>query len=407
MITAATPHPNSGGITTSSISYGQCVAASVYFVLESLLVRTQSDRLSLFLPVSLLAGGATSGGMYAAASANEATFNGASAAATGVASPPPSSQLCLVANVGVGTAIVAREQPVAPCSLVQRVFTSRVAANLSRAELDDVVDCRGPTNPRNSLVFPIRTVASRPNASAFTGAADAGAAADAAGASPPPPPFGVIQLVNKRRGAVPYSAKDELLLHCAAPTIAAILERYPTRLAQFAFDPAPLHRWSPLPSSQQRGPPMIDVAESLAAEPTQLVLRRAEGEGRLTRGQWRAASSAAAVVEAASDNQPSGVSLGGGVGGSAAVAVDTSEAASNVADAARQLRTMEECWRASVAENMRLERLVSQKEHHIHDAREIIARRQRKLDVMKDVLCDEIGRHLRGESALTKSAGGM
>eukprot|EP00658_Telonema_sp_P-2_P039839 TRINITY_DN28470_c0_g1_i2.p1 TRINITY_DN28470_c0_g1~~TRINITY_DN28470_c0_g1_i2.p1 ORF type:complete len:110 (+),score=17.03 TRINITY_DN28470_c0_g1_i2:233-562(+) len=70
------------------------------------------------------------------------------------------------------------------------------------------------------------------------------------------------------------------------------------------------------------------------------------------------------------------------------------------------MKTMDDCWRSSVAESMLLERMVQQKQSHINDAREIISRKQKKLELLKSTLVDEVDRHLRGTSALTAVGAG-
>eukprot|EP00744_Colponema_vietnamica_P016034 GILI01022476.1.p1 GENE.GILI01022476.1~~GILI01022476.1.p1 ORF type:complete len:422 (-),score=50.38 GILI01022476.1:31-1161(-) len=297
----------------NTVSYGQCISAACYLILESILVRTQADRLSLFMIGD-----------------------------TGT--------LSLVANVGAGTIPVGKDVPVGPSSLVQHVVTTQIAANLARADLEDVSECGGPSAAKNTIVFPVK-------------------------ASPRGPAVGAIQLVNKKKGTQPFDQQDELLLHIIIPSVACILERYPTKIAHFTFDPQPIHVWSPLPTYSQ---PTIDVVPSLAAAPTQMVYHRGDA-GRYARKDW---------MQNARD-------------------VNTSTAAAHLQDIERHLRVMEGCWRGSILENMHSERLLLQKEHHIHDARDIINRKQKKLDQMKNVLCDEVARHLRGESALTKSVGRM
>lgn len=324
------------GVTLSAAetaSYGQCISAACYLIIESILVRTQSDRLSLFLR-------------------NDA------------------GQLCLVANAGQGTQPVLKEAPVSTAGIVRHVFSTRIAANLERADLEDVSECRGPTVACNTLVFPIQSVANVGGAAHIFGSDTTNSSGSHANGEP----FGVIQLVNKRKGLVRYTQGDELLLHHVGPSIACILERYPTRLPSFMFDATPLHRWAPLPAYQ---PPTIDLLPSLTAEPTQLVFSRREDGQRYTRKQWMAN----------------------------AREVNTTTAAATLEDLVHRLEVMEDCWRASIADNMHLERLVEQKEHHMKDARDIILRKQRKIDLMKNVLCDEIARHLKGESALTWTAG--
>lgn len=254
-----------------------------------------------------------------------------------------------------------------------------MAANLASVDLADVAECPGPSVAKNTLIFPLSNFI-RPHRIE-----------------------GCIQLVNKRRGLEAFGAQDEIVVQQIRPSIACFLHRYPLPVPLQPFDPIPLHNWSPLP---QYTLPTIGLDATLTATPKQLVFHRYPGD-RFTAKFWmNSVSSANGGSSTAGDDVLSDGGGGGEGGKMVRIAGDGLSAAASLLDAEAYMKTMDDCWRSSVAESMLLERMVQQKQSHINDAREIISRKQKKLELLKSTLVDEVDRHLRGTSALTAVGAG-
>lgn len=328
----------SRGDTSGMPSFGTCLTAGLYFMMETLLIRTESDRVTLFLE-------------------------------------NPSGELCAAMRVGAGIVPLAcsREVPVSATSLIEVVRATGIAASLNSVDLADVAESPGPTLARNTLIFPLQNF-SRPHRI-----------------------DGCIQLVNKRKGLEPFGIADEVVVDQLRPSIACLLHRYPVPIPLPPFDPTPLYSWNPLP---QYSLPTLGLDASLTATPKQLVFHRNAGD-RFTAKFWMNNIAGSDVIGNSGED-------GGGSGDAKLVqlAGEGLSAGASLLDVESYMKTMDDCWRSSVAEAMLLEGTVKQKQSHINDAREIISRKQKKLELLKNTLVDEVNRHLRGTSALTGGLSG-
>lgn len=284
----------------SSLALGQGIAASLYLIMESLLIRTASERMSLFL-------------------INERT-----------------SEMQLAVNVGVGMPRPAKgAHPPLSTGVLMSVVETKIAVNLPSVSLEDVADCPGPSKGRNALIFPVRSSGPRNSV------------------------IGCIIAVNHKRGMEPYTVDAERTLHLVSPSIAYIAKQYPIDYALFAFDPASLHRIVPLEPYQ----PVFSGLPTLWTVPnTQLVYHREGPEKYIRRQQMR---------DDATEMADEGV-------------------AEHLVSVQRYLEMMENCWKESVVQSMETDRQLKQKQALIVDAQEILHRKQRKLDLLKDVLCEQL-----------------
>jgi hypothetical protein len=290
-----------------AVSLGSAIGASLYLVLESMLQRTNAERLSMYMT-------------------NQR------------------SELQFVTAVGIGMSRLRKNPPTPSAQGVLRtVMSTGIAINMPTVTMEDVVDCQGTTKGRNVLVFPIR---SRDEHATCIG--------------------GVV-LVNKKRGTERFNEDDEKLCHAMNPTLAYVAQTYPIDYAAFGFDPAPMHRIIPMehyvPSHAQL-PPGWNVPQ------TQLVYH-SEGPEKFIRRNARDVrehmqAEAAEIAEEGTTFHLRSIET--------------------------YLQMMESCWRDAIVQGMDAERQLKQKQSLIVDAQEILHRKQRKLDLVKDVLCEQLQR---------------
>lgn len=308
--------PSTGALQANdNATIRQCIAAAIYFLLESALIRCDAERLTLYVKP-----------------ANNVD--------------PDHFDLKQLVNVGAGMPTVRREVLANSTGIANAVCASGIAVNLPSVNLEDVADCPGPTKAKNALVFPVRSLKSWKNV------------------------LGVMFLVNKSKGAAAFTSDDELTLFGLAPSVSYLVESYPIDYVTAAFDPTSIHRLVPLRPSA----PISLLPPEFAAPSTQLVYHR-NGREKFIRRQ---------VLEEA------GTSLRDEV------------VAENLRSVESYIKMIEESWKMSVIEAMEIEKQLRQKQGHIADAREILQRKQRKLDLLKDALCEQLQKASEGPSLREK-----
>jgi hypothetical protein len=198
-----------------------------------------------------------------------------------------------------------------------------------------VADCSGPTRARNAIIFPVRNVPPKNDC------------------------IGALIAVNHLRGSEPFGADEERILHMTLPSIAYVARQYPIDFGVNALDPVVLHRIIPL---ETYAPPHVSLPSGWMTPATQLVYHRDGPEKFLRREVLR---------DGAEEVPDEGV-------------------ANHVKSVQKYIAIMESCWHASIVQGMDLERQLRQRQALITDAQEILHRKQKKLDLLKDVLCEQL-----------------
>lgn len=302
-------------VSSDVSNVASCVTASVYLLLESLVVRSASERALLYLT-------------------NERT---------GI--------LFLSAVAGTGmTRYAAASAPPSSSGVVGAVMSSGIAVNLNLLNLEDAVDCPGPSKARNAIFFPVH-------------------AHDARTGTRHHPPVGVIALVNKHGGAQPYNCDDEMLLHQLCPCFSYFSRTYPH--GSVPFDPSVLHRVAnPTLEPQVVGGACDDALsattwpDSWTSPRTQLVYHREGAEKFIRRQHLRERSRE----------------------------IDEDGIATHLRTVEEYISSLEACWRDAVTKCIEADRTLVQRHMHLTDAQDILYRKQRKLDLLKDVLQDTLQR---------------
>ena len=345
--------PNASESSQQDGKLGQAIGASLYLILESLLVRIAAQRMCLYL-------------------VNERT-----------------GDLQLAANVGIGMHRPNKNShPPLSTGLLSTCAQTGVAVNLPQVSLEDVADCPGPGRARNAIIFPIRRDQMRPDLC-----------------------IGVIIAVNHRNGSDPFTLEDEVALAQASPSIAYIARQYPVDYGCFAFDFAALHRVAPLEPYREAS---AHLPMGWSVPTTQLVYHR-EGSEKFIRRENAPGvdedSPQRVVIPSASvvmDDDAQHASVVVDAGGS------LESVATHIRTVAEYLASVQQCWSHTVQQQMDVERHVRQKQALITDAQEILHRKQAKLRHIKDVLCDHLedeamkqaGGISRGHSTASTTAGG-
>ncbi len=288
------------------VTYGYCIASSLYFVLESLMVRCEAQRLTFFVKT-------------------------------------PSDALQQVINVGQGMPLVRRVTMASTSGIVQCVFSSGVAANLDNLSLDDAKEFEGPTKPKNALLFPVTALVAN----------------DGKGRNS----VGVVILINHRNGSVPFTVADEQAVSSTLPIVTYILERYPVDHVAVGFDPMPIHRVKPLPTPCE---PILTIPDEITAPYYQKIFRQSGSEKFVRRE----------ALETCEDQ------------------VEPYDVTTNLVSVDAYIRTLEECWRSGIAEKISLEKMLRVKQNHVNDAKEIFMRKQRRLDLTKEALREQIEKQI-------------
>jgi hypothetical protein len=157
--------------------------------------------------------------------------------------------------------------------------------------------------------------------------------------------FGVIEVLNKRRGSVSFDANDEAFMHVHAHSVAYLLQHYPVDYMASCYDPAPVHAVMPLQLASSRST-LIPMESTL---PRQLVYRSSTS-GNIRRHKVT-----------------TGAEAGKQVVSSPCTLMEVDD----------YINHMEESWRKAVLLNMEQERettSLSQRVHSLHD--EAIVNRQ-------------------------------
>ena len=302
----APPFPRQEQAPQQPVTFGTCIAASLYFVLESLMVRCEAQRLTLFVKT-------------------------------------PSDALQQVINVGLGMPLIRRITMASTSGIVQCVFSSGIAANLDNLSLDDANEFEGPTKPKNALLFPVLNDVARDGVNKTA--------------------IGVIILINRCGGTVPFGVAQEQAVSSTLPTVSYLLEKYPVDHVSIGFDPTPIHRVRPLPSPQE---PILSIPPELTAPYYQKIFHQ-NGSEKFVRRQ--------ALEEENEEVEPYDVTTN-------LVCVDA------------YIRTLEECWKSGIADKISLEKMLRVKQNHVNDAQEIFMRKQRRLDLAKEALREHIEKQL-------------
>lgn len=250
----------------------------------------------------------------------------------------------LAVAVGAGVPPAKKGVQASPVGLAQAVFATQIAANLDTVTYEDVAECPGPTAAKNALLFPVVHTAP-------SGLREA---------------QGVIVLINKRHGAQAFDKKDEHLLHTRLPVLSYQLWHYPIEeYALYAFDPAPLHRLAPLPSYAA---PSIGIPRELSDAPdhVQRVFHR-NGTEKFIRKQ------ALLLTD------------------DIVMAPSTAESLTSVE---AYISVLEDCWKRGIHDRIEVELTLRQKMQHLSDAREILVRKQKKFDILKETFCEQLENNL-------------
>jgi hypothetical protein len=254
-----------------------------------------------------------------------------------------SSVLELAVMVGPGVPPARKGVFASSVGLVQAVFSTCIAANLDSVTLEDVAECPGPTVAKNALLFPVvhTTTSGRRETQ------------------------GALILVNKRHGTQAFDVKDEHILHVRLPVVSYLLHQYAMEYAAFVFDAAPLHRLAPLPSWV---PPTMGIPKEFSQTPeyVQRVFHR-NGTEKFIRRQ-------ALLLTEETVQCPS-----------------TAESLTSVE---AYISVLDDCWKRGINDRMEVELTLRQKMQHLSDAREILVRKQKKFDILKETFCEQLDRHL-------------
>ena len=252
--------------------------------------------------------------------------------------PPGGGSLLQSMNVGIGMPVVRKPHFASNTSIVHAVFSTGIAANLDEVGLDDVAECPGPTVAKNAIVFPV--LAPQERAWGLVG---------------------VVVVVNKRRGLSNFVESDEALLAMRLPAIGYILKRYPVDILSTVFDPTPIHALHPI---QPFTPNPIGLPESASPPVVEAVkvYHRGGGEKFVRRQNL--------------------------VAGGTAIASES--VAQSVVSVQQYIMALEECWRGGVLDKIELERSLRQKAQNLAEAKEILLRKQRRFDILKETLCEQL-----------------
>uniref|UniRef100_A0A7S1QFA9 GAF domain-containing protein n=1 Tax=Neobodo designis TaxID=312471 RepID=A0A7S1QFA9_NEODS len=232
-------------------------------------------------------------------------------------------------------------------SLLNSVMETGMAASLPTVSLEDIED-RTAVRPRNALALPLH-------------------------AHPPKTGYvGVIIAINCRGGAAMFSERDERVLFSAVPSISYLTQTYDMDFRRYAFDPTPLHRYAPLPVSTAHGdgegfgPLARSLTNSLAAsksDPPPILVYRREGPEKFIRKE-HLRDLAAELPEEGDESHLVAVS--------------------------DHIERVEQAWAAAIERCMLSERTLRQKQALVTEAVEVLGRKQRKVDLLKEVLADNL-----------------
>ena len=377
-----------------SASYGDIFGGTLHFWLESVAARCRCDRVALFLP-------------------HPKHHTLVRVAVVGPTAPSVQQATSRASERGA-------ETPGTAGPVTAAVLHAGIAANLYQVASEDAQDCPGSTAAKTALVCPIKPFH-----------------ASATGAS-----IGVIFCINKNGGSEVFTSDDQATVVAIAPSIAYLCETYPVDFAAYRFDAAPLHnvvskhRATPKgpshasASAQQhqhqhphgRPPPAVQPHQlALPERPPMLVYEQAGSEAMLPYVALSLQNMAAAnAANNAANNNKQGA-VGGanrhvkGVGGDGSSPAATGTGlderghhqkspnqqqqsqpslttAQQILSVGEFVTRMEQCWREAVSRCIGTERELTLRSAQVVDAHSILHRKQRRLEVLKDVLVETLDR---------------
>lgn len=298
-------------------SVSGCIAAAQYLLLESVVMRIGAERAHLFMPNGV--GHLT---LCAAVGKNMSKYR--------------------TATNGGG--------------IVNAVWATGIAVNLDTVNLDDVVDCPGPTLAENALFFPL-----------FTGPSTDAAA-------------GVIVVINKRLSGFgrsgapvePFTFQDERMLQALGPSMCHFSTTYknptePSSTPQVSmmFDPTELHKvFDPFAAPKCPNPFQPISSPEWPTQPLhpQLVYRR-DGQEKFIRRQNLRAK---------------------------AQAIPDEDISAQLQSVKQYVESLESCWHSAVSQTLSNEKLLAQRQFFLTETQGMLHRKQRKLDLVKELLNETI-----------------
>jgi hypothetical protein len=314
--------------SSRSLSLGQSVAAALYLLAESVMVRLSAARISLMLV------------------------------------DPGTTHLVLALDCGNGVPrVTSTSRPPLARDLIDAVMATGIAVNLPSVDLEDVDDRSGPS-PRNALVVPVNAHPPRTDV------------------------IGALIAVSAAAGS--FDESSERLLTQMAPLFAYLACQYPIDSHRFSFDASSLHRYAPLPQKAHTlgivegflhamgvdKPNSLNAWGDMPAAPELpvTIFRRAQ-EKFVRREQLREATATVPVE---------GESL-------------------RVMSVASYMTQLERSWSSAIESCMVAERTHRQRQAMLSDAHDIVAKKQRKVGLLREVLAEQIA---MANPGLNSSGGG-
>jgi hypothetical protein len=74
--------------------------------------------------------------------------------------------------------------------------------------------------------------------------------------------------------------------------------------------------------------------------------------------------------------------------------VQAPSTAESVSSVEAYISVLEDCWKRGIHDRIEVELTLRQKMQHLSDAREILVRKQRKFDILKETLCEQLESNL-------------
>lgn len=430
------PHP---------FCYGDVLGGSLHFFLESIVARVRCDRVALFLAhpkhnvlMRVTIVGPTAPPVPAQNAASVITGKGDTPGAAGPVTAAVLST-CVAANLSTLAAedaldcpgsTVAKNALVVPIRPLHPHVTSSAGGDESASSSSHLDSTTAKARGSNNLShLPMSTA------------------------------IGVIFAVNKLGGAQVFSNEDQLVMVSLAPSIAYLSETYPLDFSAHRFDPAPLRKvvqlemyssktgsatsssstlhhssnnnnnshnqankkkllgQTHLAPRKRKGnsagedddeAAMRSALKALPDKPPQLVYEQHKEDSLLPY-----VSKALQQQQAKEQQQPHGsataaAATAGNVASylasgqrenlkAQAEALSTAEQILSVGDFVTR---MEACWRDAVSRCIATERELTLRNAQVTDAHAILHRKQRRLDVLKDVLVETLEKKVQQPSAL-------
>jgi hypothetical protein len=255
---------------------------------------------------------------------------------------------------GVGALTTDTRSALSP-ALVRSVMDTGIAVNLPSLSHEDLHDRHG-TPAVNALVFPIMAHPPRTTS------------------------IGAVVALNHHGGAAPFALAEERLVHATTPTIAYLTSAYTVDHVRYAFDPTALRQYRPLPpfagnaNRQDEGRAAFlsvssgsffssaELPKLSVAAPPQLIFRR-EGKEKFVRREQ--------LKDTAEE-------------------IPTEGERSRVVSVSEHMEKLEQCWAEAVEQALIAERALKQKQALITEASDLLSKKQRKVDLLKEVLAEHM-----------------